>query len=138
MKSKKLPKFKSNYEKLVAYVLTKLGVKYTYEKVKIKYYIEYEYRLDFLVESVIMVETKGYFDAADRRKHLAIKKCHPELDIRFLFMNNGRIHKLSETRYSDWCIRHGFKYHVSPKGELPEEWLKECKRIVPSAKKLKT
>ena len=40
----------------------------------------------------------------DRRKHLAIQKQHPELDIRFVFSNaQAKLYKGSKTRYSGWC-----------------------------------
>ncbi len=57
----------------------------------------------------------------DRTKHLLIKQQHPDKDIRFLFKVDNKINKASETRYSDWCEKHGFLYAF---GEVPEEWLK--------------
>ena len=37
----------------------------------------------------IIIETKGRFTAADRRKHLLVRKQHPHLDIRFVFENSN-------------------------------------------------
>ena len=63
------------------------------------------------------------FTAADRRKHLAIKKQHPKLDIRFVFENSRRkLRKGAKSTYAEWCIKYGFKYYDSI---IPEDWLKE-------------
>lgn len=119
-------KYKSGFEKAFAQSLEKLGIDFGYEETKLIYTKQHTYYLDFNVKSDKMyIETKGYFKAVDRTKALEVRKAHPELDIRFLFMYNNKIHKLSDTRYGDWCDKHGFKWAVSPKGELPESWLKE-------------
>jgi len=72
------------------------------------------------LENGVIIETKGRFTAADRRKMDAIKEHHPDLDIKMLFMRNNKIHKRSETYYSDWCVAHGYDWAIKhPK----EEWL---------------
>lgn len=43
---------------------------------------------DFVLTNNIIIETKGLFTSPDRRKHVWIKKQHPELDIRFVFTNS--------------------------------------------------
>lgn len=126
---KKPPKYKSKFEELFGNTLTRQGIPFDYEKVKIKYVTEHTYSLDFsLSNGILLIETKGYFKASDRNKHLQIKKQNPDIDIRFVFMNNAKIHKSSPTRYSDWCERHGFKYVISPMGFIPEDWLQELKQ----------
>ena len=61
--------------------------------------------------------------AADRRKHIQIKKQHPELDIRFVFENSkSKIRKGAKTSYADWCMKNGFRYYDRI---IPEDWLKE-------------
>jgi hypothetical protein len=71
----------------------------------------------------IIIETKGMFTAADRRKHLAIQKQHPNLDIRFVFESSRRkLRKGAKSTYGEWCIKHGFRYYDRI---IPEEWLKE-------------
>jgi len=95
-----------------------------YEKTKLKYTSEHEYLVDFTITrkdgSVFYIESKGYFDSADRAKHLAIRKAHPGLDIRFVFMTNNLIHPKSKTRYTDWATTHGFKSALK---EIPPDWL---------------
>ncbi len=102
------------------------GVPYEYEKHKIKWEDHQwrSYTPDFVLESNgIIVETKGRFVAADRRKHLKVKEQYPKLDIRFVFTNSKtKINKGSKTSYGDWCERHGFQYSDKV---IPDEWLKE-------------
>ena len=64
------------------------------------------------------------FDNEDRRKHLAIQKQHPELDIRFVFRGNAqaKLYKGSKTRYSGWCEKNSFKWAHRV---IPLEWLLE-------------
>ena len=52
---------------------------------------------------------------------LAVKKQHPELDIRFIFQRNNTLTKRSKTTYGDWCDKHGFLWCIYP--NLPEDWL---------------
>ena len=61
--------------------------------------------------------------ASDRRKHLAIKKQHPKLDIRFVFTNSkAKLSKGAKSNYAEWCIKYGFRYYDRI---IPEDWLKE-------------
>lgn len=84
---------------------------------------ESKYTPDFLLPNGVIVETKGRFMAADRSKHLLIKKQHPEYDIRFVFTNSRqKLSKVSKTTYAQWCTRHGFKYATK---RIPDEWFQE-------------
>jgi len=102
-------------------------IKYNYEYESIK--IEWEdlayrtYTPDFILNNGIIVETKGRFITADRRKHLCIKKQHPKLDIRFVFTNSkSKLNKGAKSTYAEWCIKNGFRYYDRI---IPEDWLKE-------------
>ena len=56
------------------------------------------YTPDFELPNGIIIESKGRFVAADRKKHLLVQKQHPELDIRFVFSNSkAKISKGSKT-----------------------------------------
>ena len=117
--------YRSGLELKTAKYLDNLRIKYKYEKVKIEWEdLTYRtYTPDFVLYNGIIIETKGMFTAADRKKHLAIKKQHPELDIRFIFENsNRRLRKGAKTRYYQWCNRYDFDYYDRI---IPEEWLKE-------------
>jgi hypothetical protein len=115
--------YRSGLEENIAEQLKQLGVKAEYETTKIRYRVEEDrtYTPDFILPNGIIVESKGRFVAADRKKHLLIKKQHPELDIRFVFSNSrNKLTKGSKTSYADWCTKHGFIYADK---EVPEEWL---------------
>ena len=118
--------YRSGLETKVSEQLTKAGVKFEYEKLKIKYSVNEvrTYTPDFVILSnSIIVETKGRFVAADRKKHLLIQKQEPLLDIRFVFSNSrAKINKGSPTSYADWCDKHGFMWADK---FIPEEWLDE-------------
>lgn len=116
--------FRSNFEKTVGQLLRKAKLKFGYETVKVSYIIEAEYTPDFVIpQHNIYIETKGYFKAEDRRKMVAVKKSNPDLDIRMWFMKDNYLNKKSKTKYSDWCKKHGFQYHIGK--TLPKEWFKK-------------
>ena len=102
------------------------GATVEYEVDKIPYVIERVYNPDFTITkkcgTVIYIESKGYFDAEDRQKHLAVRKLNPDLDIRFVFYNDGKIHKMSTTRYSDWCTKNSFKFAIR---QIPQDLFEE-------------
>jgi hypothetical protein len=96
-----------------------------YEKLKIEWEdLKYRtYTPDFELDNGIIIETKGLFSAADRRKHVEIYKQHPTLDIRFVFSNaNAKLYKGAKSRYCDWCDKQGFKWAHRV---IPEAWLLE-------------
>jgi hypothetical protein len=84
---------------------------------------QHKYTPDFELSNGILIETKGRFTTADRKKHRLIQDQHPDLDIRFVFSNpNSRLYKGSPTTYAQWCERYGFLY---AKGDIPKEWINE-------------
>ncbi len=117
--------YRSGLEERVSEQLTKAKVKFSYESTRISYEINEvrKYTPDFILGNGIIVETKGRFVVADRKKHLLIKKQHPDLDIRFVFTNSrAKINKGSKTTYGMWCDKHGFQYADKL---IPKEWLNE-------------
>lgn len=117
--------YRSGLEHQLSLYLDEHKVKYDYENIKIEWEdIAYRtYTPDFILYNGIIIETKGRFLAADRRKHVAIKKQHPKLDIRFVFTNSrAKLSKGAKSSYADWCIKHGFRYYDRI---IPEDWLKE-------------
>ena len=60
--------FRSGLEERVADLLVELGVKYEYESTKVPYVISHIYSPDFILPNGVVLECKGYWDAADRRK----------------------------------------------------------------------
>ena len=116
--------YRSTFETTVCQFLDLEGIKYKYEPDAIEYFHEPStYTPDLKLENGIYIELKGYFDAADRKKHLLIKQQHPDLDIRFVFMKpKNKLNKNSATTYGDWCDQHGFKWAG---GTIPLSWVKE-------------
>ncbi len=117
--------YRSGLEQKVSDYLNERNVKYGYECIKIEWEdLAYRtYTPDFVLDNGTIIETKGLFTAADRRKHLAIKKQHPTLDIRFVFTNsNSKLRKGAKSTYAEWCIKKGFRYYDRI---IPEDWLKE-------------
>lgn len=65
---------------------------------------------DFLSNGII-IESKGRFVTSDRKKHLLVKRQHPDLDIRFVFSRSStRISKQSKTTYAVWAAAKGFQF----------------------------
>ena len=101
---------------------------YEYEKHKLEYTVpsrKAKYTPDFRLPNGIIIEAKGLFDATDRAKHILVKAEHPDVDIRFCFMNSRtKLYKGSPTTYAMWCEKHGFKYCDK---FIPLDWIKEKK-----------
>jgi len=117
--------YRSGLEKEAAAFLSSRQKQVLYEKLKVEWEdLRYRtYTPDFELDNGILVETKGIFDNEDRRKHLAIKEQHPELDIRFVFSNaNAKLYKGAKSRYCDWCDKNGFLWSHRV---IPEAWLTE-------------
>lgn len=115
-------KYRSKLEKSVASLLQQLGVCFEYESTKIPYIIRHNYTPDFVLPSGIYLEAKGYWDAEDRRKMLAVKESNPELDIRMVFQAPyNKISKKSKTTYAQWCDKHGIQW--TSFAEIPIDWL---------------
>lgn len=117
--------YRSGLEEQIAKELRDLKVPVKYEEKKIKW-VDHKVRTytpDFELPNGIIIESKGRFVAADRRKHLEIKKQFPEYDIRFVFSNpNAKLSKNSNTTYAQWCKRNGFEYAWR---SIPLDWIKE-------------
>lgn len=83
--------------------------------------IEGNYIPDFILSNrnytskKIYIEAKGHFRPEAKRKMVAVKKLHPDLDIRFVFYSR----KVSDIRFAE---KYGFKYSI---GSIPEEWVAE-------------
>ena len=116
--------YRSGLEDDISVDLKKRGVSFEYETLKIKWTLleNKTYTTDFVLPNGIIVESKGRFVAADRKKHLKVKEQHPDLDIRFVFSNSkAKLNKGAKSTYGDWCDKYGFTYADK---RIPDEWLK--------------
>lgn len=122
--------YRSGFEMNAATQLRAAGVPVAYEEFVVDYDIparKAKYTADFRLPNGVIVETKGRFVTADRKKHKLIREQRPDLDIRILFQNpNARISKASKTTYAKWCQDHDIKFAkaVSKDNPIPPEWMK--------------
>jgi predicted nuclease of restriction endonuclease-like RecB superfamily len=112
----KVKKTKNAFEERIYKALDKADVKVKYESEKIPYVLAGHYIPDFVITTPsgkVYIETKGYFRPEHKRKMAAVKRQHPELDIRILFYK----YSLANAR---WAERYGFEYAFE---HIPEEWI---------------
>ena len=114
--------FRSKLEEKVADLLVDLGVKYEYETTKVRYIIQHVYTPDFVLPNGVVLECKGYWDSADRRKIKEVKKQHPELDLRMVFQAPfNTISKKSKTTYAKYCDKLNIPW--TSFANIPLKWL---------------
>lgn len=136
-KFKRKGRFRSNFELKVSKQIIEAGAQWKYEWKKFVYYqvqrnivicencgpvkalVRREYLPDFFLSNGVVIEAKGRFTSEDRAKLIAVKKYHPDLDLRVFFQYNGKLRKTSEDRYMDWANKNGFPAAV---GVIPKEW----------------
>lgn len=121
--------WRSGLEEQVGEQLKTAGMEYEYETLTIPYRVEEvrKYTPDFILSNGIVVETKGRWVTADRKKLKLIKQQYPDLDLRLVFSNpNQRISKTSRTTYAKWAADHGFPF---AKQFIPVAWLTEPPRL---------
>ncbi len=118
--------YRSRFEARVGDDLEKRAVPFGYEDQKVPYTIPAKvetYLPDFTLPNGIIVEAKGRFTPADRRKLKRVKASNPSLDIRLVFQAPGnKLNKNSKTTYAAWAEKHGFPW---AKKAVPAEWLHE-------------
>lgn len=122
--------YRNKFEKDTAKDLEKHNIEFGYEKTKIPYTVSGNYLVDFEITTKsgkkIYIETKGNgrsFDGHTKRKMIAVKQQHPELDIRIVFYNDGKCGPKRKDgtymRQSEWAKRYGFEYSIRT---IPESW----------------
>ena len=122
--------YKNKFEYDVANRLSGADANYAYESEKLTYTLTKKYIPDFVIrnrEAILYIETKGNgrsWDAAARAKMIAVKKQHPDKDIRILFWSNGEFgaRRKDGTRQTQmgWAEKNGFTAAVR---EIPDGWL---------------
>ena len=115
--------FRSEFERGIALWLIKNNISYEYETM----YLEYQPRIKrytpdfYLSKQDIFVEAKGFWDLADRQKHLLVKEQNKKFDIRLLFVNaRNKLNKSSKTTYGEWCDKHDILWAEKT---IPKKWL---------------
>ena len=125
--------YRSGFEAKVAKKLKDNKVKFEYETEKLKYAVPESYHTytpDFILPNGIMVEAKGRFTPADRKKMSLVIEQNPDKDIRLIFMMDNTLSRASKTTYSAWCKKRDIKCHVARDGSIPKEWMKTNKEKI--------
>lgn len=114
-------RFKGGFEPQLAKQLTNAKIRYTYETKIIPYVLTGKYKPDFILANGIIIEAKGRLYTADKRKLIAVKQQHPELDIRIVFQNaSNKMSRHTDTTYGEWATRNGFMWSDR---SIPKSWL---------------
>lgn len=111
----KTKKPRNKFETAVYRQLTKARVRFRYEGEKIPYIYSGHYIPDFILVNptgLLYVELKGYLRPEHKRKMIAVKKCHPTYDIRFVFYKYNK-------SYIKWAEKNGFPWAIE---KIPEVW----------------
>jgi len=109
---------RNKFEQRIYLQLKKSKLSFKYESEKIPYVLAGHYIPDFIINTAhgkIYIEAKGYFRPEAKRKMVAVRRQHPELDIRLVFYSASK----TNVRFAE---RHGFKYAIET---IPKEWLNE-------------
>lgn len=109
-------RLKNKFEKKLYQQLKKSKLDFFYEDERIPYVLARYYIPDFIVltpSGKLYIEAKGYLRPEHKSKMAAVKKQHPEKDVRIVFYSKNK----ANTR---WAEKHGFKYAID---KIPEEWL---------------
>ncbi len=120
--------YKSKFENTIA-TYYKLD---QYETIKLKYTVPastHTYVPDFPQTQRLFIETKGIWDAADRKKMKLVIEQFPDKHF-ILYFQNARlkIHKQSTTTYADYCDKHNIEWYCWKTKPLSKQKLKELKK----------
>lgn len=113
--------YRSRLEERLARWMEVNNLPFEYETLKLDYTVKAVYTPDFILPNGVILEAKGYFKPEDRRKMVAVKKQHPELDIRLVFQAPyNTLTKHSKTTYAQWAEKYGFPWTIYT--NIPLEW----------------
>lgn len=108
--------YRSKFELDVSKWFTENKIEVLYEPCKVKYTVpesQHSYTPDFQIgaNESILIEAKGYFSAADRKKMLHVIKSNPNITFRMILQNSSmKISKRSKTTYADWCDKNQIEW----------------------------
>lgn len=111
-----MKKLRNKFESKIYSQLKKAKVSFTYESEKIAYVLARHYLPDFILATsagLVYIETKGHLRREDKAKLIAVKKQHPEMDLRIIFYKKNKMN-------STWAIKNGFRHAFE---DIPTEWI---------------
>lgn len=115
-KKRKQPGRWNLFEQAINALLVSSGVKFKYESERIPYVLSGHYIPDFVIDTplgLVYIEAKGYLRPEHKRKMVAVKRQHPEIDLRIVFYSK----RLKDIK---WAEKIGMRWAI---GTIPEEWL---------------
>jgi len=106
----RLGNFRSEFEQNVNDFLQKEG--FSYETEKFTYEIPRVYTPDFIHDSGVIVECKGFFREGDTQKYRAIIDCLPAFhELVFILMKpNQKVRKGTKLTMAEWCNKYNIKW----------------------------
>ena len=113
--------FRNQFEEKLASFLEEKRVAYEYETLVLGYTLEGKYKPDFILPNGIIIEAKGFFRTSAQRALKAVRKAHPDLDIRLVFYDQYKKVQGSNLRCYEWAVKYKFQFANK---EIPEEWIK--------------
>lgn len=112
-RSKKTGKYRSKFEAETGKLLGK-SARYEPNDCKIDYIVpesKHKYLPDFVLSDGTVIECKGIFDLASRKKMKLLREQYPDLRIIMVFQApNNPIRKGSKTTYSKWCEQNDIEW----------------------------
>lgn len=112
-----MKKTRNKFEQRIYAQIKRSKLPFKYETEKIPYVLARHYIPDFIITTPtgkVYVECKGYLRPEHKAKMVAVKRQHPELDIRILFYSK-------KEAYIRWAERCGFRWAID---KIPADWLK--------------
>jgi len=109
-------KTRNKFETKIYTQLRRAKVDFKYEEERIAYILARHYLPDFIISTPlgkIYIECKGYLRQEDKAKLAAVKRQHPDKDLRIVFYEK-RIKQIK------WAERQGIRYAI---GKIPIEWI---------------
>jgi hypothetical protein len=110
-------RIRNKFEARINAQLRRAKVEYQYESEYISYVLARRYLPDFPIITKsgkkIYIETKGHLRREDKAKLIAVKKQHPDIDLRIVFYSFN-------SQYVHWAEKHKFIYAIE---RIPKEWL---------------
>ena len=117
---------RSKLEDTFSQILQDIGAAEHYEEEKLKYVVpssNHIYIVDFVLDSGIRIEVKGYLrDVDERQKYELIKEQHPEIDLRFVFADPDKKITRTKMTHGSWAEKVGFKYCSIKDIDIIKEW----------------
>jgi predicted nuclease of restriction endonuclease-like RecB superfamily len=117
LKKLKKKKTRNRFEYRIESQLRRAKAVFEYETEHIPYVLARHYIPDFIITTPtgrVYIECKGYLRPEHKSKMVAVKRQHPEIDLRILF------YSLNKT-YIKWAERNGFRWAIA---KLPKDWLR--------------